>query len=222
MVHVTKFLGACHLFMCRHEVLHYLHCLSKERYICVLSYEHACYLPTVLPSRDIIHNNAVICSNMSRVQTKVGRFIVSPVETSHTADNPHEDSGYSSSSENEEVPSPQLPLKENTLGPTETLPYVWQSPHFRAQSRPQSFALDGGEAAVLAIYQEAVCTKFSELLNLHRSTLLDIIEQDSNGEELLRGLNETKAQLQQQLKRAQEDKGKLRAEVRGWYDKSHS
>lgn len=155
---------------------------------------------------------------MSRVQTKVGRFIVSPVEPSH----PHEDSGYSSSSENEEIPSPQPPTKENTLGPMESLPHTWQSPHFRPQSRPQSFALDDREAATLATYQEAVCTKFSELLNLHRSTLLDIIEQDSNGEELLRGLNETKAQLQQQLKRALEDKGKLKAEVRGWYDKSHS
>lgn len=136
---------------------------------------------------------------------------------SHTV---HEDSGYSSSSEGEEIPSPRPPTKENTLGPSEALPGVSQSPHFRPMSGPGSFSLDDREAAILAAYQETVCTKFSELLNLHRSTLLDIIEKDSNGEELVRALNETKMQLQQQLKRAMEDKGKLRAEVRGWYDKS--
>ena len=175
---------------------------------------------------------------MSKNQRKVGRFIVSPVEPGRG--NPivpplsthiNEDSGYSSSSESDfNQPSPRPPSRETMLGPADAVQIggePWHSPYFKGESMGKSvasFALREREReeteesevpiSVLSTYQEAVCTRFSELLNLHRTVLLDIIEKDSNGEELIRSLSDDKAQLLIQLKRAKEEKQKLKAESR--------
>jgi hypothetical protein len=167
---------------------------------------------------------------MSKIPTQVGRFMVSQVDDPRSKIQPiKEDSGYNTSSESDNSIC-EPPTNEESKTEVTSFP-VYRSPYFQGQipeKAVSAFTLsvpkdreEGGEndlpLSVLSTYQESVCTKFSDLLNLHRTTMLDIIEKGAKGEEIVRSLVRQKAELQLELKRALEDRKKVEASLR--YDK---